>query len=225
MKRSALALAALAAAAALLSLAVPALAAAHPHLATASAGKKHKKPKRGPRGAQGPAGQPGPAGPQGPAGKTGADGEAGREGKEGKEGKPGPSGIVSATTLNLSTATAHASTLVFFGETKTVAFNPRTIALVTASLGFGSSDGKPFKSHFAICYQLVGGAIEINNIIQPEFTLAPGESVVQTIPGVIKALTPGDYVIGACGYNETANTVHGIGYASVLVGEGPMEAT
>lgn len=215
MKRSALVLAgSIAGAAASLSLAAPAFAAAHPNLAAASAAKKPRKPKRGPRGPRGAQGQ---AGTNGAAGKDGAPGKVGPEGKEGPEGKQGPSGIVFADTLDLSSP--RNSTLSFLGETRTYLFGRGTVAIVTASMGFGSSDGKRILSHFGICYQPIGGAIEIVDIVQPEFLTAQGESVVQTVSGAIRRLDPGEYVIGACSFNESANTVHAVGYASVLVGE------
>ena len=218
MKKSVLVLAAVAAVSALLlSAAGPALAAGHGHKATASTAKKHKKPKRGPRGTQGPAG---PAGQAGPAGKNGADGKDGvngRDGKEGKEGKEGlPGGFVSATTLDIS-SNAPNSTLKFIGETLTVPLDTRTAVEMTASLGFGSTDGKEILSHFGICYQPVGGAIEIGNIVQPEFAMPVGQSIVQTVAGVMEVPSSGDYVVGACSFNESANTTHGVGYASVLV--------
>jgi uncharacterized low-complexity protein len=228
MKRSSLVLAALAAVGALLlSTAGASFAASRTHQVP-SKGTAHKKPKRGPRGPQGPTGPEGKVGANGKdgaQGKEGPRGKDGAQGKEGPEGKQGPSGIVSVTNLNLSTATDSTEGLAFLGETRTVAFGARTVATVTASIGFGSKDGKKFRSHFAICYQPVGGLIEIVDIVQPEFAVAEGEFVTQTVSGAIQALKPGDYVIGACAYGESANTVHGVGYATVLVGEGPLEVT
>jgi uncharacterized low-complexity protein len=212
MKRSALVLAVVAVVA-LVSFSASSLAAGHHHKATASAVKK--KPKRG---ARGPRGAQGPAGPAGAAGNNGTDGKEGKDGKEGREGKQGPSGVVSMSNLSLN-STTHNSTLAFIGETETVTFDAKTAAQLTASLGFGTSDGKVIQSHFAICYQPVGGALEIVQLVQPEFSVGNGESVLQTVSGVIKDLTPGDYVIGACSFNESANTVHGIGYATVIVAE------
>ncbi len=182
----------------------------------ASAGKK--KPKRGARGPAGPQGAVGPAGPAGPTGKVGATGADGAVGKQGPEGRQGPSGVISMSNLSLN-ATTHNSTLSFIGQTETVSFDARTAAHITASLGFGSSDGKSIQSHFGICYQPTGGPLEIVDLVQPEFVIEKGESVVQTISGVISELNPGEYLIGACSFNETANTVHGIGYATVIVAE------
>lgn len=213
MKRSALAVAVVAAVVSLLSFAGSGLAAGHHHGASASAGKK--KPRRG---ARGPAGPPGPVGPVGPAGKDGAAGADGAVGKEGREGRQGPSGVILMSNLSLSSTTRNSS-LAFVGQTETVSFDAKTAAHVTAGLGFGSSDGKAILSHFGICYQPVGGQLEIVDLVQPEFVIEKGESVVQTVSGAISDLIPGDYLIGACSFNETANTVHGIGYATVIVAE------
>ena len=100
-----------------------------------------------------------------------------------------------------------------------MSFDARTAAQVTASLGFGSSDGKPIVSHFGVCYQPLGGQAEIVDLVQPEFLIEKGESVVQTVSAAIAELTPGEYLIGACSFGETANTVHGIGYTTVIVAE------
>jgi hypothetical protein len=122
------------------------------------------------------------------------------------------------SNLSLNSTTRN-SALAFVGQTETVSFDAKTAAHVTASLGFGSSDGKAIVSHFGICFQPVGGLAEIVDLIQPEFLIEKGESVVQTVSGAISELTPGEYLIGACSFNETANTVHGIGYATVIVAE------
>jgi hypothetical protein len=122
------------------------------------------------------------------------------------------------SNLNLN-STTRSSALAFVGQSETVSFDARTAAHLTANLGFGSSDGQPIKSHFGICYQPVGGQLEIVDLVQPEFLIEKGESVVQGISGAITGLAPGEYLIGACSFNETANTVHGIGYATVIVAE------
>ena len=213
MKRSALVVAVTAVVVLLVSFAGSGFAAGDHHGASAPAGKQ--KPKRG---ARGPAGPRGPVGAAGPAGKDGAPGPAGAAGKEGREGRQGPSGVILMSNLSLN-STSHNSALAFVGQTETVSFDARTAAHVTASLGFGSSDGKPILSHFGVCYQPVGGLMEIVDLIQPEFVTEKGESVVQTVSGVISELTPGEYLIGACSFGESANTVHGIGYATLIVAE------
>jgi hypothetical protein len=210
MKRSALVAAVAAAVVALLSLAGSGFAAGHHQGASAPAGKK--KPRRG---ARGPAG---PRGPVGPAGKDGAAGADGAVGKEGREGRQGPSGVILMSNLSLNSTTRN-SALAFVGDTETVSFGVKTAANLTASLGFGSSDGKAILSHFGVCSQPVGGLMEVVDLVQPEFLIEKGESVVQTVSGVISGLPPGEYLIGACSFNETANTVHGIGYATVIVAE------
>lgn len=217
MKRSALLVLVAAVLVAMFSFVGSGFAAGRDHGVKAPAGKK-PKPKRGARGPAGPAGPTGPVGAAGPAGKDGARGPEGPAGKEGREGTRGPSGVVSMSNLSLNSTTFN-SGLAFVGQTETAAFDAKTAAHVTASLGFGSSDGKPIRSHFGICYQPLGGQLEIVDLIQPEFEVEKGESVVQTITGVISGLTLGEYVIGACSFNETNNTVHGIGYATVIVAE------
>jgi hypothetical protein len=212
MKRSALLVAVAAVLVAVFSFVGSGFAAGRDQGVKAPAGKKPK------RGARGPAGPVGPVGPAGPKGKEGARGAEGAAGKEGREGRQGPSGVVSMSNLSLN-STFFNSGLAFVGETKTVAFDAKTAAHVTASLGFGTSDGKPIRSHFGVCYQPVGGQMEVVDLIQPEFAAGKGESVVQTVSGAISGLIPGEYVIGACSYGETANTVHGIGYATVIVAE------
>jgi hypothetical protein len=212
MKRSALAVAVAAVVVSLFSFAASGLAAGH-HNRAAPAGKK--KP---PRGARGPVGPQGAVGAAGPAGKDGATGADGAVGKQGPEGRQGPSGVISMSNLSLNSTTPN-STLSFIGETESVSFDAKTAAHITASLGFGSSDGKPIQSHFGICYQPTGGQLEIVDLVQPEFVVEKGESVVQTVSGVILGLNPGEYLIGACSFNETANSVHGIGYATVIVAE------
>lgn len=210
MKRSALVVAVAAVVVLLISFAGPGFAAGDHHRADASAGKK--KPKRGARGPRGPVGA------AGPAGKDGAPGPEGVAGKEGREGRQGPSGVILMSNLSLN-STIRNSALAFVGQTETVPFDARTAAHITASLGFGSSDGKSIQSHFGICFQPLGGQAEIADLIQPEFLIEKGESVVQTVSGAISDLTPGEYLIGACSFNETPNTVHGIGYATVIVAE------
>jgi hypothetical protein len=214
MKRSALVVAVAAVFVLMFSLGGSGFAAGYHPLAAASAPKK--KPQRG---ARGPAGPRGPVGAAGPAGKDGAPGPQGAAGRDGREGRQGPSGVILMSNLSLNSATTHNSSLAFIGQTETLSFDARTAAQVTANLGFGSSDGKSILSHFGVCYQPVGGPAEIVDLIQPEFLLAKGEWVVQTVSGVISGLTPGEYLIGACSFNESPNTVHGIGYATVIVAE------
>ncbi|MBS1895677.1 MAG: collagen-like protein [Actinobacteria bacterium] len=212
MKRSALLVAVVVGLVSVFSFAGSGFAAGRDQGVKAPAGKKPR------RGARGPAGPAGPVGPAGPTGKNGARGPEGAAGKEGREGRQGPSGIVSISNLSLN-STLFNSGLAFVGQTETVPFDAKTAAHVTASLGFGSSDGKSIRSHFGVCYQPVGGQSEIVDLIQPEFVIEKGESVVQTVSGAISGLTPGEYVIGACSFGETSNTVHGIGYATVIVAE------
>jgi hypothetical protein len=224
-KKSVLVLAAVAAVSALLlSLAGPALAAGHGHKATASTSKRHKKPKRGPRGPRGAQGPAGPTGPAGLAGKNGTNGKDGTNGKEGHEGKPGPSSFLEARNLDISSTGAN-SNLKFIGETMTLDFTKDTAAVVTASLGFGSTDGKEFQSHFGVCFKPAGAPLEVDHIVEPHLTLARGESVVQTISDTIEGVGPAEVTIGACSYDETANTEHGVGTATVLVGERPADLT
>ena len=114
----------------------------------------------------------------------------------------------------------HDANFAFVGQTLTTTFDVRTTAQVTASLDFASRDGKKIEAAFAICADPAeGGGILAFRAVNVKFQ-APAESYfAQTASAILEGLGPGRYTIGACAAQETMNTGHGQGAATVIFAE------
>jgi hypothetical protein len=180
------------------------VAASHNHKAHASTTKHHKKkPKRGPKGA------------------TGATGKEGPAGKEGAPGKEGPSGVVSMEGFVADGPLGGGyipGEPEFLGSV-TVHFDAKTAAHVVGTQDLASLDGNRIHSEFGICYAPVGGSLTYVSYVYPEFAATAGSYFAQTVSGVVKGLTPGNYEVGLCAGDETSDVGHGTGAGTVLVAE------
>jgi hypothetical protein len=174
----------------------------------AAAATKAPKPKakRGPRG---PRGAIGPIGPVGGAGKDGAPGPA------------GPGAVIAIDNLALANSSVnHDPVFAFVGQTLTADFDALTTAQVTASLEFASRDGKKIESAFAVCAKPTSGTdMFAFRAINVRFQARAENYFAQTDSVIIQGLQPGRYTIGACTAQETMNTGHGQGAATVILAE------
>jgi hypothetical protein len=194
-------------------------AADHGRKEAAAAGKVSKQTTK--RGRRGPRGAVGPVGPAGAPGKDGVAGAIGAAGVEGLAGVEGPGAVISIESLALRNSTVnHAPDFAFVGQTVTATFDTRTTAQVRASLDFASLDGKKIESAFAICAEPAAGteifAFRAVNVVFQ----APAENYfAQIASAIVQGLAPGRYTIGACTAQETMNTAHGRGVATVIFAE------
>jgi hypothetical protein len=164
----------------------------------------------------------GPVGPPGKPGATGREGDAGRQGPAGTTGLQGP---VSVTRVDffepVSREPNRSGEFKFLGQTVTDHFTgTKTAADLTASVDVGSSNGKQESLNLGICFMPAGGheAVPVA-IVTPEFTLPEETFLAQTVTGVVTGVTAGDYILGVCTDDESANVLHGNASGSVLLAE------
>jgi len=134
-----------------------------------------------------------------------------------------PSGVVAIANFYPGETDANTTdTPAFAGTPATVTVtNRRTTALVTATLDFGSTDGTVL-ANLEVCYQRVGGqTVFAHGRVQPDFTGDASAYYAQTISGAVGNLSPGTVKVGICTDSESANVIHGFGYGTVLVVQGP----
>jgi hypothetical protein len=164
----------------------------------------------------------GPPGPQGNTGPQGKEGATGKEGPIGRTGLPGPVSVTRVDFFEPTSNTPNRSTeFKFLANTVTEHFSdPNTAAYVTGSLDIASSDGKQLSLALGICEEPLHGS-EILPVarVTPEFTSPEESFFAQSISGVATGLTAGDYVLGVCTADETANVLHGDGAGTVLLAQ------
>jgi hypothetical protein len=140
-----------------------------------------------------------------------------------ERGPSGPAGSPAATavyTLAVADTPANGSdTRTFLGKPATVAFNAKTVAIVSASLDFASSDGAKIDSFFEVCYQGATGPVNLVTLTEPNFSALSGSYFSQSVTGVVGGLAPGYYRVGVCTAAETGNVVHGHGAGWVEVAQ------
>ena len=138
-------------------------------------------------------------------------------------GPTGPAGSPAATavyTLTVAeTPTNGSDTRTFLGKPATVGFNAKTVAIVSASLDFASSDGAKLDSFFEVCYQGATGPINLVTYTEPNFSAPSASYFAQSVTGVVGGLAPGVYRVGVCTAAETGNVVHGHGSGWVEVAQ------
>lgn len=163
----------------------------------------------------------GPVGPVGPAGGAGKDEAPGPAGKEGPVGAEGPGAVIAIDNLELANSSVnHESTFAFVGQTMMVDFDVRTTAEVTAAVDFASSDGRKIESAFAVCAKPASSTdVFAFRAVNVRFQAPAMNYFAQTDSVIIQGLHPGRYTIGACTAQETMNTLHGQGAATVILAE------
>ena len=131
----------------------------------------------------------------------------------------GPSDITDVIALN-NFNTSPASTQTFLAS-KVVHFSDaRTMAHVTASLGYQNDGGTLVDATLEVCYQpAAGGPITTVSFDKPSYHSANLDTWVQSVSGVVNGLAPGDYRVGVCGENESSNIGHGFGAGTIILGE------
>lgn len=141
-------------------------------------------------------------------------------------GRQGPSGVVAIANFDPGETDVNtSSTPAFAGTPATVTVtNRRTTALVTATLDLGSTNGTVL-ANLEVCYQGSGATVFTAGRVQPDFTGDAGAYYAQTISGAIGNLRAGTYKVGICTDSESANVLHGFGYGTVLVVQGPAPIT
>ena len=154
-------------------------------------------------------GQAGPQGKQGPEGKAGP---AGMEGAPGQTGLPGPVSVTRIDSFEpFEEAPNESDEFKLMEGAVTEHFNNvRTTAQVTVSVDLASANGKPMETQLGICFMPVGGtrATEVS-AVAPEFEAPAMSFFAQTVEGMVTDLAPGDYLVGACTADESANVAHG----------------
>jgi hypothetical protein len=158
---------------------------------------------------KGPAGPPGPPGIQGPPGP------------QGSPGPQGPSGVVSMAQYAILPSSAVTGTWQFLGTPQAENFtDSNTAAQVTGTIDLATTDGSHNSGYLGICYEPVGGSALTNvGFVFPEFTTPTGSFFAQTVSGAVGNLTPGQYNVGLCAQEQSANTANGHGNVSILMAE------
>ena len=96
----------------------------------------------------------------------------------------------------------------------------RTAAEVTGSIDFASTDGAGIFAELGICYEPVGGSTVTDvALVAPEFTAPTDSYFAQTVSGVVANLAPGDYLVGTCTQDESANVLHGAGTVTLTLAQ------
>lgn len=96
----------------------------------------------------------------------------------------------------------------------------KTAAEVTGTVTFASKNGKLFSFEFDVCYQRqAGGALTSVGGVDPKIQ-APADSwLAQTVSGVVGGLSPGQYRVGLCAIEESANTMQASGHGTLILAE------
>ena len=141
-------------------------------------------------------------------------------------GPQGPSGVVAIMNFNPGETDINPlATPAFAGTPATVTVtNRRTTALVTGTLDFGSTDGTVL-ANLSVCYQHGSEDPVVAGRVQPDFTGDAGAYYAQSISGAVGNVGAGTYKVGICTDSESANVLHGFGYGTVLVVQGPAPIT
>jgi hypothetical protein len=144
-------------------------------------------------------------------------------GAQGKTGPQGPSGVVSMVQYAPSgSAILGSRQLTFFGTAPMEHFtDSKMAALITGTNDQGSTDGQPVSEDLGICWEEAGTAVlhEVAEI-EPEGSGSPAFTyTAATVSGVVGDLRPGDYYVGMCGNNQSANTTNGFASVTVVLAE------
>jgi hypothetical protein len=111
----------------------------------------------------------------------------------------------------------------FIGSTVPVHMNDEnTVAQVTATTDFASTNGAPISSLYSICSAPAAtpNVTTAWGSIIPQFTAPAGSFFAQTVTAVVGGLTAGgNYIVGACVSNESSNVTHGAGSGSVILAQ------
>jgi len=154
-------------------------------------------------------------------GPQGLQGLQGVPGQPGATGPQGPSGIVSMVPFNPGSTPHTGADFAFTGVPPVVTFtDSHTIAEVTVTVGQASADGNFAGGVLGVCYEPVGGgAVTADSAVVPQFQAPAFSYFTQTVSGLVGGLTPGQYFVGMCQAQDTANLVDGPGTGTIIVGE------
>jgi len=95
-----------------------------------------------------------------------------------------------------------------------------TAAQVTGTIDLATTDGNHNSGFLGICYKPVGGStLTPVGFVFPEFTTPADSFFAQTVSGVVGNLTPGQYDVGLCASEQSANTANGHGNVTILMAE------
>lgn len=141
----------------------------------------------------------------------------------GQPGPQGPSGVVSMASFDAGDGSiVTGSSWAFSGTTVTEHFaDTKTAAEVTVTVDEASSNGNGIDGEFGICYEPVGGSTvtAVNHNLEPAFQAPANSYFTQTVSGVVGNLAAGDYIIGMCQENDTANLLIGFGAGTIIMAE------
>jgi hypothetical protein len=131
----------------------------------------------------------------------------------------GPSSITDVMQLNPSGASP--TTSLAFISSRVVHFtDPRTMAHLTGQIGLSHSTGTHVDAVLGVCWQpAAGGALTLVSHVQPAIDSNTFTTVVQSVSGVVNGLAPGDYRVGLCASDESANVQHGFSTGTLVLGE------
>jgi hypothetical protein len=138
-------------------------------------------------------------------------------------GQPGPSGVVSMAHFDPSNGAIGTApdSYAFTGATVTEHFaDSKSAAEVTATLDEASTDGNFIDVFLGICYEPAGGSTLTNvSFVEPNFQAPKDSFFAQTVSGIVGNLAPGDYLIGMCQENASANLENGNGAGTIIMAE------
>ncbi len=112
--------------------------------------------------------------------------------------------------------------LTFFGTPPEEHFTDSEMAaLITGTNDQGSTDGQAVTEDLGICWEVAGTSVmhEVAEI-EPEGSGSPAFTyTAATVSGVVGDLRPGEYFVGMCGNNQSANTTNGFASVTVILAE------
>jgi len=114
------------------------------------------------------------------------------------------------------------NTWAFSGTTVTERFaDSKTAAEVTVTVDKASSNGNGIDGELGICCEPVGGSTvtAVNHNGEPAFQAPANSYFTQTGSDVVGNLAAGDYIIGICQENDTANLLIGNGAGTIIMAE------